>query len=53
MVSEINIWAGFTAARKVTRDAFGRRPASLTLAHERVTILLMALIKGLFGIAAL
>jgi hypothetical protein len=30
MVSEINIWAGFTAARKVTHDAFGRRPAGLT-----------------------
>ncbi|WP_255409521.1 hypothetical protein [Cryobacterium sp. Y29] len=30
MVFEINIWAGFTAARAVTHDAFDRRPAGLT-----------------------
>jgi len=50
------LWAGFTAARMVTPDAFDRRPTGLTLlnvAHELVTILLMALIIGLFGISAL
>ena len=50
------LWAGFTAARMVTHDAFDRRPTGLTglnLAHELVTILLMALLIGLFGISAL
>jgi len=49
------LWAGFTAARMVTHDAFDRRPVGLSvlnLAHELVTILVMALIIGLFGISA-
>ncbi|SEN75123.1 MULTISPECIES: hypothetical protein [Cryobacterium] len=48
--------AGFTAARMITHDAFDRRPAGLTvlnIAHDLVTILLLALIIGLFGVFAL
>lgn len=48
------LWAGFTAARFITHDAFDNRPAGLTVlncAHELVTILVMALIIGLFGIS--
>jgi len=55
VLTGIILWAGFTAARMVTHDAFDRRPAGLTvlnLAHELVTILFMALIIGLFGISA-
>lgn len=55
LLTGVILWAGFTAARMVTHDAFDRRPAGLTvlnLAHELVTILLMALIIGLFGISA-
>jgi fatty acid desaturase len=55
LLTGIILWAGFTAARMVTHDAFDRRPAGLTvlnLAHELVTILFMALIIGLFGISA-
>lgn len=55
LVTAIILWAGFTAARVITHDAFERRPAALTtltIAHELVTILVMALIIGLFGISA-
>jgi hypothetical protein len=47
------LWAGFTAARMVTHDAFDRRPAGVTvlnIAHELVTLEVMALIIGLIGI---
>ena len=56
LLTGLILWAGFTAARMITHDAFDRRPAGLTvlnIAHELVTILLMALIIGLFGISAL
>ena len=56
LLTGLILWAGFTAARMITHDAFDRRPAGLTvlnLAHELLTILLMALIIGLFGISAL
>jgi protein-S-isoprenylcysteine O-methyltransferase Ste14 len=46
------LWAGFTAARLITHDLFERRPGSLTvlnLAHELITVLVMALIIGAFG----
>lgn len=46
------LWLGLTAARIFVHDAFESRPWKLTLmtaAHELVTILLMALIIGLFG----
>jgi len=55
LLSTLILWAGFTAARMVTHDAFDRRPAGLTvlnLAHEFVTLMVMALIVGLFGISA-
>lgn len=50
IVTGIVLWAGFTAARFITHDAFERRPSGLTIlniAHELVTILVMALIIGL------
>jgi hypothetical protein len=56
LLTGLILWAGFTAARMNTHDAFDRRPAGLTvlnLAHELVSILFMALIIGLFGIFAL
>jgi len=43
------LWAGFTAARFITHDVFEGRPAGLTIlniAHELVTVLVMALIIG-------
>jgi hypothetical protein len=46
-------WLGFTAARFVTHDAFEQRPAKLTvmnLAHELVTLLVMAAIIGQMGV---
>lgn len=53
LVTGVLLWAGFTAARIVTHDAFEARPAALTaltLAHELVTVLVMALVIGLIGI---
>lgn len=47
------LWLGFTAARFITHDAFEGRPAKLTainLGNEFVTIMLMGLIIGLFGV---
>lgn len=44
------LWLGFVAARIATHDAFEGRPWRLTLltvSHELVTIMLMALIIGL------
>ncbi|MHA6670267.1 DUF1761 domain-containing protein [Homoserinimonas sp. A447] len=55
IVTAIILWAGFTAARFITHDAFENRPRMLTLlniSHELVTYLVMALIIGLFGISA-
>jgi len=54
VLSTLILWAGFTAARIVTHDAFDRRPAGLTvlnLAHELVTLTVMAVIVGMFGIS--
>lgn len=45
------LWAGFTAARFITHDAFEGRPTSLTvlnIAHELVTIVIMAIIIGVW-----
>ena len=56
LLTALILWAGFTAARMVTHDAFDRRPAGLTmlnLAHELATLLIMGLIIGLFEISAL
>ena len=55
IITAIILWAGFTAARFITHDAFENRPRMLTLlniSHELVTFLIMALIIGLFGISA-
>lgn len=53
LITALILWAGFTAARFITHDAFEGRPAGLTvlnLAHELVTYLVMALVIGLIGI---
>lgn len=55
LVTAVILWAGFTASRFITHDAFEGRPAGLTVlnsAHELVTFVVMALIIGLFGISA-
>ena len=51
LVTGAVLWAGFTAARFVTHDAFDRRPSGLTIlniSHELVTVLIMALIIGVW-----
>lgn len=45
------LWAGFTAARFVTHDQFDQRTTGLTvlnISHELVTLLVMALIIGVW-----
>jgi hypothetical protein len=47
------LWLGLTAARFITHDAFEGRPWKLTainLGNEFVTIMVMGLIIGLFGV---
>lgn len=47
------LWLGFTAARVFVHDSFESRPGKLTLmtvSHELVTIVVMALIIGFMGI---
>ncbi|MFT2815580.1 DUF1761 domain-containing protein [Leifsonia sp. A12D58] len=49
LLTTVVLWAGFTAARFITHDAFDQRPAGLTIlniAHEFVTLIVMALIIG-------
>ncbi|WP_448810726.1 DUF1761 domain-containing protein [Agromyces bauzanensis] len=49
LLTAIMLWAGFTAARFITHDAFEGRPAGLTIVnigHEFVTAVVMALIIG-------
>lgn len=51
VVTTIILWAGFTAARFITHDAFDGRPAGLTVlnvAHEFVTLVIMAIIIGVW-----
>ena len=51
LVTGAVLWAGFTAARFVTHDAFDQRPGGLTIlniSHELVTVLIMALIIGVW-----
>ncbi len=46
------LWLGLTAARMITHDAFEGRPMQLTImniAHEFVTLMVMALIIGLIA----
>ncbi|WP_345440846.1 DUF1761 domain-containing protein [Microbacterium gilvum] len=45
------LWAGLTAARFITHDAFEGRPSALTtmnIAHELVTVVVMSLIIGVW-----
>lgn len=47
------LWLGFTAARVYTHDAFeGRRKklTALTVTHELVTFMVMAVVIGLMGV---
>ncbi|MBB5632420.1 hypothetical protein BKA04_000643 [Cryobacterium mesophilum] len=51
IVTAIVLWAGFTAARFITHDAFDNRPSGLTvlnIAHELVTVVVMAIIIGVW-----
>lgn len=51
IVTAVTLWAGFTAARFITHDAFEGRSSSLTvlnIAHELVTVLVMAIIIGVW-----
>jgi hypothetical protein len=51
LLTGIILWLGFTAARMITHDAFDRRPWGLTIlniAHEFVTIVIMAIIIGVW-----
>jgi hypothetical protein len=51
LVTAVLLWAGFTAARFITHDAFEGRPTSLTvlnIGHELVTIVVMAIIIGVW-----
>ncbi|QIM17179.1 DUF1761 domain-containing protein [Leucobacter insecticola] len=51
LLTGVILWAGFTASRFITHDAFEGRPAALTImniAHELVTVLVMAVIIGVW-----
>lgn len=51
IVTAVTLWAGFTAARFITHDAFEGRSTKLTtlnIAHELVTVLVMAVIIGVW-----
>ncbi len=53
LVTALILFAGFTAARFITHDAFSRRPWALTLlnlGYELITLVVMGLIIGLFGV---
>lgn len=55
LITAVILWAGFTASRFITHDAFEGRPAGLTVlncVHELVTFVIMALVIGLFGISS-
>jgi len=52
LISGFFLWLGFTAARTLVHDAFdgpNSRIFFITIGHELITILVMALIVGLFG----
>ncbi|WP_053386570.1 DUF1761 domain-containing protein [Leucobacter japonicus] len=51
LVTGLLLWAGFTASRFITHDAFEGRPSGLTvlnIAHELVTVVVMAIIIGVW-----
>ncbi|WP_336644930.1 DUF1761 domain-containing protein [Microbacterium sp. USHLN186] len=50
-VTAVTLWAGFTAARLITHDAFEGRSTRLTtlnIGHELLTIAVMAIIIGVW-----
>ncbi|UJP09270.1 DUF1761 domain-containing protein [Microbacterium sp. KUDC0406] len=56
VATSIVLWAGFTAARFITHDAFEGRSTRLTtlnIAHELITVVVMALIIGVWPPAGL
>lgn len=51
IVTAITLWAGFTAGRIIVHDIFEGRPTGLTvltIAHELVTVLAMAVVIGVW-----
>jgi hypothetical protein len=53
LLTGVVLWAGFTAARMITHDAFEARPTGLTVlnvSHELVTVLVMSVIIGLVAL---
>ncbi|BDZ39704.1 DUF1761 domain-containing protein [Microbacterium suwonense] len=51
LVTAVMLWAGFTAARLITHDAFEGRSTKLTtlnIAHELITVLVMAVVIGVW-----
>ncbi|MCK2035428.1 DUF1761 domain-containing protein [Microbacterium sp. SSW1-49] len=51
IVTAVTLWAGFTAARFITHDAFEGRPTALTtlnIAHELVTVVIMGVLIGVW-----
>lgn len=51
IVTTVVLWAGFTAARFITHDAFDKRPSGLTMlniGHELTTLIVMAVIIGVW-----
>jgi len=52
LITGFLLWLGFTAARMLVHDLFDGRDIRIffiTIGHELITILVMALIIGLFG----
>jgi len=51
IVTAVALWAAFTAGRIIVHDVFEGRPSNLTvlnIAHELVTVLVMAIIIGVW-----
>ncbi|MFT3797803.1 DUF1761 domain-containing protein [Microbacterium sp.] len=51
IVTAFTLWAGFTAGRIIVHDIFEGRPSNLTvltIAHELVTVLAMAVVIGVW-----
>ena len=51
LLTGVLLWAGFTAARFITHDAFEGRPIRLTIlncVHELITIVVLSLVIGVW-----
>lgn len=51
LITGVLLWAGLTAARFITHDAFEGRPAKLTMlniAHELVTVIVLSVVIGVW-----